>query len=414
MRYDHIGMLPNRAFNPIGKAMSLHGGKGGDAPDAPDYMGLAQQEAKNQQALLEQQTRANRVNQYGPLGSVTYSKDGGGFDQAGYDNAMNNYNSQLNQYNTAKRTSPNPVHYNYEYVTPGTSFDSSVYGANGSMSAPVAPDRNNFNKSGSGLWSQTTTLTPEMQKVLDQNIAAKQQGYGQLQTALGNINNNNLPLAPVNPGETAQDAIMRRINPQLTQQDDALRNRLVNQGLRPGSEGWNREYNLFDQQRNDAYSQAALAGINVGNEARERALAEQGIPLNLINAYQSGGQAQMPQFQNYSQQGVGQSADLMGAAQNSYGAGLNKYNAGQAQDASTMNGLYSLGGAALMAFSDRRLKTDIERIGTYESGLPKYKFKYLWGEESTGAMADEVEQFMPEAVGERFGYKTVNYAMLGV
>jgi hypothetical protein len=410
MRYDHIGMLPNRAFNPIGKAMALHGGKGGDAPDAPDYMGLAQQEAKNQQALLEQQTRANRVNQYGPLGSVTYSQagDSQSFDQAGYDRAMQAYSAQ-------SRQTPRRVDFGIDnglgniFTAPGAN---SIGGWAGGM---AAPNRDDFMRGGSGdgLWSQTTTLTPEMQKVLDQNISAKQQGYDQLQTALGNINNNNLPRAPINPGETAQDAIMRRINPQLTNQDDALRNRLVNQGLRPGSEGWNREYNLFDQQRNDAYSQAALAGINLDNEARERALAEQGIPLNLINAYQSGGQAQMPQFQNYSQQGVGQSADLMGAAQNSYGAGLNKYNAGQAQDASTMNGLYSLGGAALMAFSDRRLKTDIERIGTYESGLPKYKFKYIWGEESTGAMADEVEKMLPEAVGECAGYKTVNYAMLG-
>jgi hypothetical protein len=351
MRYDHIGMLPNRAFNPIGKAMALHGGKGGDAPDAPDYEKLAKLEAQNQQALLEQQTRANRVNQYGPLGSVTYTQDNGGFDQAGYDRAMADYSNQVNQYNTSntnlgKFESRTGNNIRLPWGNGSTQSSSSYYG----NSAPVAPDRNSFNGSGNGLWSQTTKLTPEMQKVLDQNIAAKQQGYDQLQAALGNINNNNLPLAPVNAGETAQDAIMRRVNPQLTQQDDALRNRLVNQGLRPGTEGWNREYDLFSQQRNDAYSQAALAGINVGNEARERAIAEQGIPLNLINAYQSGGQAQMPQFQNYAQQGVGQSADLMGAGQASYGAEMNEYNAGQAQDANTTSGLFSLGAGALMFF----------------------------------------------------------------
>jgi hypothetical protein len=352
MRYDHIGMLPNRAFNPIGKAMALHGGKGGDAPDAPDYMGLAEQEAKNQQALLNQQTRANRVNQYGPLGSVTWSQAGGGqsFDQQGYDNAMAQYQQQMSQdsmldvVNNAKWLNLPENVQKYNILGSPTSAAS----RNGAL---TAPDRNAFMRgSGDGLWSQTTTLTPEMQKVLDQNIAAKQQGYGQLQTALGNINNNNLPRAPINPGETAQDAIMRRINPQLTNQDDALRNRLVNQGLRPGSEGWNREYNLFDQQRNDAYSQAALAGINLDNEARERALSEQSIPLNLINAYQSGGQAQMPQFQNFAQQGVGQSADLMGAGQASYGADMNAYNAGQAQDANTTSGLFSLGAGALMFF----------------------------------------------------------------
>jgi hypothetical protein len=387
--------------------LTCHFGGGSKAPKAPDYVALAKIEAENQEKLLRQQTQANRVNQYGPLGSVTYQQGGPAqFDEAGYNQAMQSYQQALNQYNRGSSSSS-------AQQNTGTILDFvNNRSATNRGAAPVAPNRDSFMNANQDQWSQTTTLNPESQKILDQNLQAKQQGYDQLQTALGNINNNNLPLASVNAGETAQDAILRRVNPQLEQQEEQLRTRLYNQGVRPGTQAWDREFNLFTQQKNDAVSQAALAGINVGNDARSRALAEQGIPLNLINAYQSGNQVAMPNFTNYAQQGQGQGADLLGAAQSTYGADMNKYNAGQAQDANMMNGLFSLGSAAIM-MSDRRLKTDIERIGTYESGLPKYKFKYIWGEESTGAMADEVEKMIPEAVGEYAGFKTVNYAMLG-
>jgi len=320
------------------------GGKGGDAPDPPNYVELAKIEAENQQKLLRQQTQANRVDQYGPLGSVTYQQGGGQtFDDAGYNQAMQAYQQALNQYNNAPtQSSAGPLGL-ASYVGIG----SINRGGTQRGAAPIAPNRDNFMRGDPDKWSQTTTLNPESQKILDQNLLAKQQGYDQLQTALGNINNNNLPLASVNAGETAQDAILRRVNPQLAIQEDALRTRLVNQGVRPGTQAWDREFNLFTQARNDVVSQAALAGINVGNDARQRAIAEQGAPLNLINAYQSGSQVQMPNFTNYAQQGQGQAADLLGAAQSQYSAELGQYNAEQAQGANTMNGLFSLGGSLL-------------------------------------------------------------------
>lgn len=65
-------------------------------------------------------------------------------------------------------------------------------------------------------------------------------------------------------------------------------------------------------------------------------------------------------------------------------------------------------GTGLALFSDRRLKTNIQRIGTVK-GYPWYSFTYIWGESAEGVMADEVpDQF----VGERLGFKTVDYAGL--
>lgn len=75
---------------------------------------------------------------------------------------------------------------------------------------------------------------------------------------------------------------------------------------------------------------------------------------------------------------------------------------------------YGLGGG--IAPSDRRLKKNIIKIGELPNGLNLYEFEFLWSNERVrGVMADEVEKVMPEAVGERLGFKTVNYGMvLGV
>lgn len=64
-------------------------------------------------------------------------------------------------------------------------------------------------------------------------------------------------------------------------------------------------------------------------------------------------------------------------------------------------------------FSDRRLKKDVKLIGKFKNGLNKYSWTYLWGEKAIGAMADEVEKLIPEAVGEMLGFKTVNYSLIG-
>lgn len=66
---------------------------------------------------------------------------------------------------------------------------------------------------------------------------------------------------------------------------------------------------------------------------------------------------------------------------------------------------------ATLPYSDRRLKDDVEEVGKTFDGQPIYSFKYK-GDDTThiGLMAQDVEKKHPEAVGERGGYKTVDYA----
>ncbi len=83
--------------------------------------------------------------------------------------------------------------------------------------------------------------------------------------------------------------------------------------------------------------------------------------------------------------------------------------------ASAVGSIGQLAGQAAGFFSDERLKSNIEPIG-YRGPLTLYKWE--WNDKakalglegpSSGFMADEVARVMPEAVGERSGYATVNY-----
>ena len=73
----------------------------------------------------------------------------------------------------------------------------------------------------------------------------------------------------------------------------------------------------------------------------------------------------------------------------------------------------SLAGLGMM-FSDARLKCDIRHIGALPSGLPVYRFRYVWGgPEHVGVMAQEAQALFPEAVIEVGGWLAVDYGRIG-
>ena len=60
--------------------------------------------------------------------------------------------------------------------------------------------------------------------------------------------------------------------------------------------------------------------------------------------------------------------------------------------------------------SDRRLKDDIEKVGALFDGTPVYRFRYIsGGPMQIGLMAQDIEQFEPDAVREFNGFKAVDY-----
>jgi hypothetical protein len=168
--------------------------------------------------------------------------------------------------------------------------------------------------------------------------------------------------------------------------------------------------NAAQQQR---FNQAAGAGT-FANQATQQALQQQlalrNQPLNEITALLSGSQVQMPQFQGYSGVQVAATPYLQ-AMQAQDAANVQRYGIAANQAASNMSGLYGLAGAAIMS-SDRRLKSNIERVGTHPLGIGIYEYD-IRGKRQRGVMADEVEKVLPEAViTGADGYKMVNYGAL--
>jgi len=86
--------------------------------------------------------------------------------------------------------------------------------------------------------------------------------------------------------------------------------------------------------------------------------------------------------------------------------------AGAAAKSSWQSGIFQGLGSAAGGFmaSDKRLKTDIKKVGKTDKGLPIYTYKYK-GDNKTqmGVMAQEVEKKTPSAVKMIGGYRAVDY-----
>lgn len=168
-------------------------------------------------------------------------------------------------------------------------------------------------------------------------------------------------------------------------------------------------------QAQEAQFNQGLASAQFANQARAQALQEEdyarNAPLNMLNALRQGNQVQTPQFINAATGTQIQPAPIYNATADQYAAQMAKYNADLQARGGFLSGLASLGSAAII--SDRRLKTNIQLVGTRPDGLNLYSYDYVWGQPAVGVMADEVAILRPEALGPTmFGYATVNYGAL--
>jgi hypothetical protein len=104
------------------------------------------------------------------------------------------------------------------------------------------------------------------------------------------IDTSGIAAMPVNAGMTGQQAIMSRLQPQLTQNENATRQRLANQGLVTGGEAYENEMRTMGQNRNDLELQAAAQGINL-----DAMMNQQGFGQAQARG-QFGNEAQQSQF----------------------------------------------------------------------------------------------------------------------
>ncbi len=186
----------------------------------------------------------------------------------------------------------------------------------------------------------------------------------------------------------------QRLNPEWEQRQQQLDSQLRSQGILPGSPAYTQQMQQFERGREAAYAGARQEAISGGGEeaqrqfgmglsARQQAVGEagqrfgagmaragqgfgqrmqasqyatqrrnaqlgemlqkRGYTLNEINALLSGQQVGMPQLPNFALAGQAQPPNYTGAAGQQYEAGLNAYNARQAQMQAMLSGLGGLG-----------------------------------------------------------------------
>lgn len=256
-------------------------------------------------------------------------------------------------------------------------------------------------------FTATTTLSPEQQAIKAQSdkaslnlgtLAAEQSG--KLQKYL----NDPFTFDNQDAANWAYDLGAQRLDPRFAKEEDALRTRLANQGIKdPQSAAYKAAMGTLNEGKNDAYNQLMLTGRQ---QAYTEALQGRNQPINEITALMSGGQVSMPQFGSTPQAGVG-GVDYTGLVNQKYQADV------QASQAK-MGGLFGLGSALIGAlpFSDRRLKTDIKRVGSLFNGMSVYSYRLMGGPVQIGVMADEVLDVIPNAVHtDENGFHHVDYAM---
>ncbi len=299
--------------------------------------------------------------------------------------------------------------------------------------------------------TQVTTLSPAQQQLLDQQQAVQNaslgvagQQVGRVGQALGSgLDLNANPLQTHIGGDFSgdrqamTDAVYNqytsRLDPQWDQRQQQLETRLANQGISQNNNTYSNAEADFGRQRNDAYQQALTQAVQSGaneqntgfnqsaasaqfaNQARNQGLQEQAYvqnqPINQLSALLGMTQVQSPNGISYTPSQVAPT-DVTGAyALNQAGQQAN-YNAAQQQQQGLMGGLFSLGSAALpfLLPSDRRLKRDIEHVGSWK-GHRLYRYRYLWDDQPRlGVMADEV--LHTGAVYDMGGWLAVDYGAL--
>lgn len=378
-------------------------------PPSPNYTQLAQQQGASNIETAQVNAKLSNPNITTPLGTRTVSYGSGAptFNQSAYDAAMKAYTEGLRN--------PQPQ-------GDGTTVGGKGGGVGGTDTSKPPNPSDFYMTSGDPNQSNVNiTLSPEQQKLYEGQTALSQ---GLLNLGQGSLDQTSASLSKPQDFQSIQDLADQsygqqtsRLDPQWQQASQQKASELANQGIVQGSEAYDNAMRVFNQGKNDAYTQARLAAQATMPQNFQLQTAERMQPLTELNAIRTGSQPQMPQFQSFTGSNA-QPAPIMqaGQLQNQYDLGL--YNSQVGQQNSAMSGLFGLGGALGSAamnaglFSDRRLKSNVVRIGDHPLGIGIYEYD-IFGHRERGVMADEVLTVRPEAVMRGAdGWLRVDYGRL--
>lgn len=205
--------------------------------------------------------------------------------------------------------------------------------------------------SGAPMWRSDISLAPQAQQELDNELAQNTQ-ISKIGTQLGQQIGDNLSQPMSNEAQTrqaAQDAYYGReaqyLDPQWSQGQSDLDAKLANQGIVQGSAAYERAQGDFGRQKQLAYSDARDAAIGQGATAQAQAISNdlnvRNAPVNELASVRSATPITNPTFPTVpgaTAAGTDISGDIYKA-----------YQLNSANQNNFMNGLFSLGAAALMA-----------------------------------------------------------------
>lgn len=349
------------------------GKKSPKAPAAPDPVKTAEAQTQQNKETAYWNAVLNNVNQITPYGTLTYKQTGGGkqYNMDAYNAAMEAYKANPGGYSLGALTDGRQATLDgkkWGYIESAKQW--APVGAPGWADATTNQKLNALFTPGGAAprmedyytgetppeFTSTIKLTPEQQAILDKQTANETAllnlGGDQLSRIQGAVSTP-FSFAGLEAPEVAQgqfeDAVYSRLNPQFARDEEALRSRLINQGIGQGSQAYQREMELLNQARNDARTQAVLQGQQYGLNRRNQAITEyttqRNAPLNEYIAMTSGVQVQNPQFSSQGYQGANP-VDMASLINNQYNAQMGQYNSKVAQNNANMAAAGSLLGAA--------------------------------------------------------------------
>lgn len=409
-------------------------------PPPPDPAATAAAQTKTNIASAIAQANLNRINQYTPQGSLTYTQDknADGTPAVNEDGTPRYSQTQTlspdeqKKYDQANQVAlalggladSNIDRVKQTQATPFT-YDGMTAMRDGAHGGPVQTD---LNYSGLTKLPGTDDFSADARRVADSV-------YGQAASRLDprfqqSDSDMKATLAAKGISENS-DAYRREIDNASRAKNDAY-NQAQYSAQQAGSDEQSRIFGLAMQSRqqgqnevdaqgsfhNTAQSQAFnqdAANVAMANQARqaqiEQAAYLRNMPINDIAALLGTGPGvQSPDFNPVSQVGVA-APDYAGMVYKSFDA-KNSQQQQQAAARSQMLGqIFGTVGTAATMMSDRRFKANIRRIGTLANGLATYAFNYIGDKaQQFGVMAQEVLDVIPDAVSHGAdGFMRVDY-----
>ena len=280
-------------------------GKQATPPPVPDYKAAAKEQGTANLESAVATSKLSNPNTYGPLGSQTVT-----------------YGTGADQYTPTIRQTLTPNAQATLEAQQGVERSLAELGQQGVAQAKTILSTP-FNPNLPGI---DTSIAESVSPV---NQAAYNAGSAQRSVAgptfQQGIDTSGIAAMPVNAGMTGQQAIMSRLQPQLTQNENATRQRLANQGLVTGGEAYENEMRTMGQNRNDLELQAAAQGINLdammnqqgfGQAQAQGQFGNEAQQSQFNAALQNAGMGNTALQQDYQNQLAAQTAQNAAAAQN--------------------------------------------------------------------------------------------------